>query len=648
MESVEELLTETKNRFVIYPIKYDKIWKMFKTAESSFWTAEEVDLSKDIDDWDKLSDNERYFIKHILAFFAASDGIVNENLVLRFYNEVKIAEARAFYGFQVAIENIHCVSGDTQILSDAGYVEIKDHVNQKINIWNGNEFSEVTVRFTGNSELIKVTLSNGMELTSTPDHKWYTQVGNQKHITFTKDLKIDNVVYKYNLPILNPQDPDEFQNPYIHGLFCGDGTCSNGFPSLSLYGEKMQLIKYIPNNRYSTYDNKINIYLTHHINKPKFNVPINYSINTKLRWLEGISDANGCINTNYKKDATSIQISNTNYEFLKDVQLLLSTLGVNSNIKISCEECSKLMPTHNLNNDYVEYMCQKCYVLYITCCDVSELCRLGFSPKRLKLIINNDIKPKTSLIKVIKIEKIEGIHPTFCFNEPKNHSGIFNGILTGQSEMYSLMIDTFIKENKEKDNLFNAIDTIPCIKKKAEWALKWIEDKETTFAKRLIAFAVVEGIFFSGAFCSIFWLKERGLMPGLCTSNEFISRDEGLHCEFAALLYSMIKNRLSEEEVSDLIREAVDIEIEFITDSIPCNLLGMNAELMKEYIKFVADRLIVQLGYEKLYNSRNPFPFMDRINLEHKTNFFENRESNYSKANVGQKNAHEFSIDEEF
>jgi ribonucleoside-diphosphate reductase beta chain len=322
MES-EELLTETKNRFVIYPIKYDKIWKMFKTAESSFWTAEEIDLSKDIDDWEKLSDNERYFIKHILAFFAASDGIVNENLALRFYNEVKIAEARAFYGFQVAIENIH-------------------------------------------------------------------------------------------------------------------------------------------------------------------------------------------------------------------------------------------------------------------------------------------------------------------------------------SEMYSLMIDTFIKDNQEKDNLFNAIDTIPCIKKKADWALRWIEDKDTTFAKRLIAFAVVEGIFFSGAFCSIFWLKERGLMPGLCTSNEFISRDEGLHCEFATLLYSMIKNRLSEEEVSDLIREAVDIEIEFITDAIPCNLLGMNAELMKEYIKFVADRLIVQLGYEKLYNVRNPFPFMDRISLEHKTNFFENRESNYSKANVGQKNAHEFSIDEEF
>lgn len=320
----EEILTETKNRFVLYPIKYDKIWKMFKTAESSFWTAEEIDLTKDIHDWElKLNDNERFFIKNILAFFAASDGIVNENLAGRFYNDVMIPEAKAFYGFQIAMELIH-------------------------------------------------------------------------------------------------------------------------------------------------------------------------------------------------------------------------------------------------------------------------------------------------------------------------------------SETYSLMIDTYIKDSREKDTLFNAIQTIPCIKKKADWALKWISSKDAPFSMRLIAFAIVEGIFFSGAFCSIFWLKERGLMPGLCTSNEFISRDEGLHTEFAILLYSMIKNRLSEDMVSSIIKEAVEIEIEFITQSIPCNLLGMNAELMSDYIKFVADRLSTQLGYDKIYLVKNPFPFMDRINLDHKTNFFENRESNYSKAKVGQKNVYEFSIDEEF
>lgn len=323
-EETEELLTENKNRFVIYPIKYDKIWKMFKTAESAFWTVEEVDLSKDIDDWEqKLSENERFFIKNILAFFAGSDGIVNENLAGRFLNDVKIAEAKAFYAFQIAMESVH-------------------------------------------------------------------------------------------------------------------------------------------------------------------------------------------------------------------------------------------------------------------------------------------------------------------------------------NEMYSLMIDTFIKNTQEKNKLFNAIETIPCVKIKADWALKWIENKDASFAMRLIAFAVVEGIFFSGAFCSIFWLKERSLMPGLCTSNEFISRDESLHTEFAILLYSMIQNKISQEDVHELIKEAVDIEIEFITESIPCNLLGMNAELMQEYIKFVSDRLVVQLGYDKIYDAKNPFNFMDRICLENKSNFFENRETNYSKAKVGQTNVYEFSIDEEF
>lgn len=322
--TTEEILSEEKNRFVLYPVKYDKIWKMYKTAVSSFWTTEEIDFSKDINDWSqKLNDNERFFISNILAFFAGSDGIVNENLSARFLNEVMIPEAKAFYGFQIAIEFIH-------------------------------------------------------------------------------------------------------------------------------------------------------------------------------------------------------------------------------------------------------------------------------------------------------------------------------------SETYSLMIDTFIKDNVEKDRLFNAIQTIPCIQRKAEWALRWIENKEAAFSMRLIAFAIVEGIFFSGAFCSIFWLKERGLMPGLCMSNEFISRDEGLHTEFAILLYSMIHDRLSQEMVFDVVKDAVDIEIEFITDSIPCALLGMNAELMQEYIRFVADRLLTQLGYDKLYNAKNPFPFMDRINLEHKTNFFENRESNYSKAKVGQKNVYEFSINADF
>jgi len=328
MNQGEELLVESNNRYVIYPIKYNEVWKMYKLALSSFWTAEEIDLAKDADDWLKLSDNERYFIKNILAFFAGSDGIVNENLSSRFMNDVAIPEAKCFYGFQIAIESIH-------------------------------------------------------------------------------------------------------------------------------------------------------------------------------------------------------------------------------------------------------------------------------------------------------------------------------------SEVYSLLIDTYIKDQEEKRHLLNAIYTIPCIKKKADWALKWITSQTDSFAHRLVAFAVVEGIFFSGAFCSIFWLKERGLMPGLTFSNELISRDEGLHTEFALLLYSMLKNKIAQEDIHAIVKEAVEIESEFITVSIPCSMLGMNSELMCQYIKYVADRLVVQLGYEKIYNIGNPFDFMERIGLNLKSNFFEHRSSEYSRPNVGtetnnMKDIFKFTLDADF
>ncbi|KAH9900594.1 ribonucleotide reductase [Xylariomycetidae sp. FL2044] len=309
-EADEPLLQENPQRFVLFPIKYHEIWQMYKKAEASFWTAEEIDLSKDLHDWNnRINDDEKFFISHILAFFAASDGIVNENLVERFSGEVQIPEARCFYGFQIMMENIH-------------------------------------------------------------------------------------------------------------------------------------------------------------------------------------------------------------------------------------------------------------------------------------------------------------------------------------SETYSLLIDTYIKEPAQRTHLFNAIDTIPCIRKKADWALRWITDKKSTFAQRLIAFAAVEGIFFSGAFASIFWLKKRGLMPGLTFSNELISRDEGLHTDFACLLFSHLKNRPSKEVVREVIVDAVNIEQEFLTEALPCALLGMNSNLMKQYIEFVADRLLVALGNEKVYRSTNPFDFMENISLGGKTNFFEKRVGEYQKAGV--------------
>ena len=316
----EPLLAPDDNRFVMFPIKYQDIWEMYKKQVDCFWRAEEIDLTKDLTHWNTLNDDERHFISMILAFFAASDGIVLENLASRFMNDVQVSEARAFYGFQIAMENIH-------------------------------------------------------------------------------------------------------------------------------------------------------------------------------------------------------------------------------------------------------------------------------------------------------------------------------------SQTYSLLIETYIKDDLKKDTLFNAITHYPCIKKKSDWALKWINDNRSGFATRLVAFACIEGIFFSGAFCSIFWLKKRGLMPGLTFSNELISRDEALHCEFAVLLYSKLIRKLDKSRIHEIIKEAVDIETEFICDALPCRLIGMNSEMMTQYIQFVADRLAVQLGYKKIYNVANPFDFMELISLESKTNFFERKVGEYALANKHSENAFDFTED---
>jgi len=215
------------------------------------------------------------------------------------------------------------------------------------------------------------------------------------------------------------------------------------------------------------------------------------------------------------------------------------------------------------------------------------------------------------------------------------------------SEMYSLLIDTYIKDSSEQMKYFRAIDNIPCVRKKAEWALRWIGSE--SFAERLIAFAAVEGIFFSGSFCSIFWLKKRGLMPGLSFSNELISRDEGLHCDFAVHLHNNhIENKVSESSISEIIDSALKIEKEFITESLPVNLIGMNSQLMKQYLEFVADRLLVSLRCNKIYNSSNPFDFMQNIALQNKTNFFEKRVAEYAKNGVGNSSGNELTFDNNF
>jgi ribonucleotide reductase beta subunit family protein with ferritin-like domain len=568
----EPLLTENPNRYVMFPLTDKSIWDMYKKMMDSFWRAEEIDFSQDLVDWEKLNGNEKHFIKMVLAFFAASDGIVLENLGTRFLSEVQLPEARAAYGFQLMMENIHCVSATTRILTDEGYYNIAELENKFVNVWNGEQFSNVQIKYTGNQSLYKVTLSNGMELDCTDGHKWLIRTGNQKHPERckmekieTKNLKNGYVLSNFELPVIKCKDPNEFKKPYIHGFFCGsDNTC----------------------------DGKIN--------KPKYEVPINYSVKTKLEWLAGYVDAN------FDKD--TMELSSTNKDFLKDIQLMLTTLGILSTIKSKGD----------------------CFTsLYISTENVNKLILLGFNPK---IIISRyeRIDSRKEKIKIKKIEKISDDEKTFCFSEPINHTGIFNGILTGQSETYSLLIDAYIKDIGEKNKLFKALDNFPCIKKKADWALKWINDKRSNFATRLLAFACVEGIFFSGSFCSIYWLKKRGLMPGLTFSNELISRDEGMHTDFAILLYSKLNNKAKKSKVYDMFKEAVKIEQEFICEALPCRLIGMNSKLMSQYIEFVADRLLLQLGYPKLFNSTNPFDFMEMISLQGKTNFFEKRVGDYS------------------
>jgi len=654
---VEPILRENPNRFTLFPIMKPKLYQQYKNHVSVFWTPEELDLAKDMKDWVKLHSNEQHFIKNILAFFAGSDGIIQENIAARFMNEVQLSEARQFYSVQLMMEAIHCVSPDTLILTDNGYFNIKSLAETKVNVWNGTEFSEVTVKKTSDSSrLYKVLLDNGMELDCTDEHKWLVRTGNPDHPErckveriLTKNLKKGDIIGHFEYPIINSSDPDEFMNPYTHGFFCGDGTYTNKYPTVTLYDPtKKALLPFLSTSSYSMNNKqgKIICYLTHKINKEKFYVPLNYSIETKIRWIEGLFDADACINAS-KKEHTSIQYTSINYEFIKQVQLLLSTLGIYTSIKCVRDLCNRILPDGN--GGMAEYTCQPIYCLYITQYSVNLLQKIGFSPKRLVLNTSDMIGQNKQLIRVISVIDTGIDSETYCFNEPKNHTGIFNGILTGQSETYSLLIDTYIEDKAEKDHLFRAIQTIPCVKGKAEWAQKWIESKEENFATRLIAFAVVEGIFFSGSFCAIYWLKERGLMPGLTTSNEFIARDEGLHTDFACALYEEIEQKVPKAKAHKIIREAVKIEKQFITESLPCHLVGMNDKLMAQYIEFVADRLSSQLGYGKIYSTANPFDFMERISLEGKDNFFEKRVTSYAKSGVG-KSADEmsFALDADF
>lgn len=563
VDITEPLLNPLNKRFTAFPITYQSIWKLYKEQMACMWKAEEIDFSNDYNDFMTLNDGEKYFIEMILAFFAASDGIVNFNLSERFIKEVQVTEAIFGYQFQACMENIHCVAGNVKVLTDRGYKKIMNMVSENIKVWNGKEFSDTAIRYTGKSQLYRVELSNGMYLDCTPEHKWFIKSNNHcgKSIVFTKDLNIDDILYNYELPIMNMRDPNKKSD----------------------------------------------------ITKGKYFVPINYSKETQLRWLGEICDTDDC------KVEKNIQITNNNQKFLKNIQLMLTTLGIHTTI------------TFEDNN-------------YIIIDDVKQLYDMGLRSKKHQLIFDEDIIQKPKIISITNIKLLDGIHETYCFSEPKEHAGIFNGILTSQSETYSLMLDNIVKDVERKEYLFNAITNVESVKLMADWAFKWI-DSNISFAHRLVAFAVVEGVFFSGAFAAIFWIKKyknksrehgkgRLFMNGLVTSNKFISRDEGLHARMACELYSLLQHKLSPSEVNAIVQEGVLISQKFMTDAIPVQLIGMNHHAMNDYLEYIGDRLLVMLGYKKLYGKRNPFKFMETIGLSDKANFFEVRPHEYQDSHV--------------
>jgi ribonucleotide reductase beta subunit family protein with ferritin-like domain len=631
---IEPLLSESQ-RHALYPIEHQDIWDHYKYQLASFWTATEIDFSKDWDDWVKLTSEEQKFIKCILAFFAGADTIVGMNIMDNFTKQVTVLEAQTTYIYQAAVESIHCVAPETHVLTDTGYHQIQYLAELPIRVWNGVEFSDTVVKKTGDYEkLLKVNLSNGMYLECTSGHKWFIRVGEKNDANdcgiITTELKPGDVISSYDFPVITAPDPDEFANPYTHGVFCGDGSYSQDLqPVIRLFDDKKGILPYLSISSMASNENAntTSCYITGKINKPLFAVPTNHSIHTKLKWLEGYMDVAGTI-AKSAKGYTSVKLTSFENEFLQNVQLMLSTLGVQSNINFYRQN-----GYNSAIDDLSERFYEDTWVMYITSTAIHHLRRLGFSPKIIKLHTDPDTRQNARAIQVLSVVDEGRFSPTYCFNEPNRNSGVFNGILTGQSEVYSIMIDTYVKESQEKIRLLQEVRSMPSVFEKINWGIKW-SAPDAPFQRRLIAFAIMEGLFFSSAFCAIYWLKQRNILPGLTKSNEFIARDEGMHTDFACLLYSKIEERVSEEDVRNMFKEAVEIEKTFIIDAIPCSMIGMNSKLMIQYIEYVADRLLVQLSYPKIFKSKNPFRFMELIGMECRNNFFETVGTQYQKAGV--------------
>jgi ribonucleotide reductase beta subunit family protein with ferritin-like domain/intein-encoded DNA endonuclease-like protein len=619
-----------------FPIYHTELWDYFKKQQQAIWTAEELDLSRDT--FEGIPEKTVSILKHLLAFFGVSDSIVQDNLADEIISEFSsIEEIKSNYVYQAYIEDVHCVSFDTKILTDKGQLKIGELVGELINVWNGEEFSKIKVVETGVQDLYRVTLSDGSYIDCTDGHKWFIRHGNQNHPENcklikkpTNTLSLGDVIYDFNLPVVDLQDEDFLLNPYIHGLFCADGSYTNNAPFIKLYGEKKKLLPYFGDLSVGRKD-IYKFYLTDKLNKSKFFTPINYSVKTKIEWLEGLLDGDGCVNHNKKKTATAIQYTSINLDFIKNVKLLLTTLGISANLKIARKEGFSLLPDGKGANRF--YETKDLYCLYITTANVKKLVNLGFNPKRLQIKTNELVVERKKLIKVVNIEKLQ-TEMTYCFNEPIRNAGVFNGILTGQSETYSRLIDQLITNDNEKFEMFNAIKTNPIVSDKVKWAKKWLENGN--IVQRVVAFSMVEGMAFSSTFAFLMFFRQKyPQLAGMGQANELILIDELMHMNFAILLYNnYIKEeyKLPKEEIREMILDCYETERLFV-ESIykEGDVIGLSKDKMVQYIQYVADNLLYYYQVPLEFNVSQPLDFMANISLVVRQNFFEAKSGAYQK-----------------
>ena len=627
------------DRFVLFPIQHHDLWGAYKKASQAYWVAEEIrNLPNDVDDWEnKLNDKQRYFIKMVLAFFASADGIVNENLLSRFATEVQYPEARQFYGLQAQIENIHCVSAETPILTSDGQYNIGDLSGKNVKVWNGHEFSEVVIRETAkNAQFTWVRLSNGASIKATSQHRWFiapteehpADADKPHRVVYTEDLKLGDKIADFTLPFV--VGAGSLRNPELSGYLLTRGVCKPTQTRIDM--DSPELAQYLGMTSVEDSSRSFTI--------PKDDldylqfIPYNYDVETRVGFIRGLLRGRDAHRT-HTAIAMVYRTPRAGAKRLADHgRMLMTSLGLHSESRVhymgGFAKVTLYVDTEQFeSNQAVQQSITT--ELWNTLTFVSDA--PSFPRRRARDVYVTGLCMATD-------------GPSYCFNDPLRGAGTFSGVCTGNSECYSLMINELIKDEQERNFLFKSLEQIPSIHKKGQWAMKWMYSRNSTFGHRLFAFMIVEGVLFSGSFAAIYYLNSLGLLPALSFLNKKIAVDELSHAAFAAMIYKdhLKYQKPSDEEAYQIMKEAVELEIEFQTEALPCSLIGMNSDQMAQYIKFTADCLLVQAGLEPIYKVSNPFPFMESLHMPSSVNFFEKTNGNYSITAIDRT----FEFDDEF